>query len=34
VPAAPLFGDELIEAPLFVGAMARAPHGRTAMLSA
>jgi hypothetical protein len=33
VPAAPLFGDELIEAPLFVGAMARA-HGRTAMLSA
>jgi hypothetical protein len=34
VPVAPLFGDDLIEAPLFVGAMGRAPHGRTALLSA
>jgi hypothetical protein len=34
VPAAPLLDDDLLEAPLFVGAMGQVPHGRTAMLSA
>ena len=34
VPAAPLMDDDLIEAPLFVGAMGRPLHGASASLSA